>query len=218
MMSRPQMRFSVKKELRCRDAGWGSVSRGAPPGTVVSRILRGREVHAMLDAFLPPATYYRFNPFMNEDISMDENRHEKLNLLQADGVRYLERNEEKLKKVARILTREKGSVQRMADWARLRADICGVLEHQQRVYLENNVPDRFSAPRPPHIGSGAAARASGVRTPPERRCSCMLLRAPASVCMRARASVNRWERRGPAIEAERRDKCTRGLGAERDRA
>ncbi|XP_068459877.1 calcium-independent phospholipase A2-gamma-like [Clinocottus analis] len=90
---------------------------------VISSATDTEEVHAMLDAFLPPTTYYRFNPFMNEDISMDENRQEKLNLLQADGLRYLERNEEKLKKVARILTREKSSVQRMTEWAKLRADM-----------------------------------------------------------------------------------------------
>lgn len=81
------------------------------------------EVHAMLDAFLPPDTYFRFNPYMSEDIPMDENRQEKLNQLQAEGIRYLERNDEKVKKVARILIREKSSVQRMADWARLRADM-----------------------------------------------------------------------------------------------
>lgn len=81
------------------------------------------EVHAMLDAFLPSDAYFRFNPHMSEDISIDENRHEKLNLLQAEGIRYLERNEEKLKKVARILSREKSSVQRMAEWAKIRADM-----------------------------------------------------------------------------------------------
>lgn len=90
---------------------------------VISSATDTEEVHAMLDAFLPPDTYFRFNPYISEDISMDENRQEKLNLLQAEGVRYLERNEEKLKKVTRILTREKSSVQRMADWARLRADM-----------------------------------------------------------------------------------------------
>ncbi|KAM8750654.1 calcium-independent phospholipase A2-gamma isoform 1-T1 [Acanthopagrus schlegelii] len=90
---------------------------------VISSATDTEEVHAMLDAFLPPNTYFRFNPYMSEDISMDENRQEKLNLLQAEGVRYLERNEEKLKKVTRILTREKSSVHRMADWARLRADM-----------------------------------------------------------------------------------------------
>lgn len=90
---------------------------------VISSATDTEEVHAMLDAFLPSNTYFRFNPYMSEDISMDENRQEKLNMLQAEGTRYLERNEEKLKKVTRILTREKSSVQRMAEWARLRADM-----------------------------------------------------------------------------------------------
>lgn len=88
-----------------------------------SHLLPPPEVHAMLDAFLPPNTYFRFNPFLSEDIAMDDNRPEKLSQLQAEGIRYLERNEEKLKTVARILTQEKSSVQRMAEWARLRADM-----------------------------------------------------------------------------------------------
>uniref|UniRef100_A0A3P9HNG7 Calcium-independent phospholipase A2-gamma n=1 Tax=Oryzias latipes TaxID=8090 RepID=A0A3P9HNG7_ORYLA len=90
---------------------------------VISSATDTEEVHAMLDAFLPPNTYFRFNPFLNEDISMDESRHEKLNLLQAEGLRYLERNEEKIKKVAAILTREKTAIQRMTEWARLKADM-----------------------------------------------------------------------------------------------
>lgn len=90
---------------------------------VISSATDTEEVHAMLDAFLPPDTYFRFNPFVNEDVSMDESRQEKLNMLQAEGIRYLERNEEKLKKVAGILTREKSSIQRVTDWARLKADM-----------------------------------------------------------------------------------------------
>uniref|UniRef100_A0A672IF58 Calcium-independent phospholipase A2-gamma-like n=1 Tax=Salarias fasciatus TaxID=181472 RepID=A0A672IF58_SALFA len=90
---------------------------------VISSATDTEEVHAMLDAFLPPDTYFRFNPFMSEDISMDESRPEKLGLLQAEGVRYLERNEQKLGKAARILTREKSALQRAAEWARLRADM-----------------------------------------------------------------------------------------------
>lgn len=77
----------------------------------------------MLDAFLPPDTYFRLNPYMSEDVSMDENRQERLNMLQAEGARYLERNEEKLKKVARILTRDKSSVQGLTEWARLKVDM-----------------------------------------------------------------------------------------------
>ncbi|KAM6937221.1 calcium-independent phospholipase A2-gamma-like [Xenentodon cancila] len=90
---------------------------------VISSATDTEEVHAMLDAFLPPDTYFRFNPFISEDVSMDESRLEKLNLLQAEGIRYLERNDEKLHKVARLLTREKSSVQRLTEWARLWADM-----------------------------------------------------------------------------------------------
>ncbi|XP_056137548.1 calcium-independent phospholipase A2-gamma-like isoform X2 [Lampris incognitus] len=90
---------------------------------VISSATDTEEVHTMLDALLPPDTYFRFNPYMSEEVALDESRNEKLNLLQAEGLRYLERNEEKLKKAARILTREKSSVQRLAEWARLRADM-----------------------------------------------------------------------------------------------
>ncbi|XP_029289593.1 calcium-independent phospholipase A2-gamma-like [Cottoperca gobio] len=90
---------------------------------IISSATDTEEVHTMLDAFLPSGTYYRFNPYMSEDISMDESRQDKLDLLQTEGIRYLERNEEKLKKVARILTREKNSVQRMTEWGKLRADM-----------------------------------------------------------------------------------------------
>lgn len=90
---------------------------------VISSATDTEEVHAMLDAFLPPHTYFRFNPYISEEVSMDENRQEKLNLLQTECIRYLERNEEKLKKVARILSREKSSAQRVTEWAKLRADM-----------------------------------------------------------------------------------------------
>lgn len=90
---------------------------------VISSATDTEEVHTMLDALLPPNSYYRFNPYMNEDIALDESRSEKFNLLQAEGMRYLERNEEKLKKAARRLTQEKNPVQRLAEWAKLRADM-----------------------------------------------------------------------------------------------
>ncbi|KAM3608831.1 uncharacterized protein V6R79_005539 [Siganus canaliculatus] len=101
---------------------------------VISSATDTEEVHAMLDAFLPPNTYFRFNPYLSEDISLDENREEKLSQLQAEGIRYLERNEEKLKKVTGILSREKSSVQRMAEWARFRADMYNSLSFHSSKY------------------------------------------------------------------------------------
>ncbi|NXE23907.1 PLPL8 phospholipase, partial [Ardeotis kori] len=90
---------------------------------VISSATDTEEVHTMLDALLPPDTYFRFNPLMNEDIPLDESRKEKLNQLQTDGIRYLERNEEKLRKAAKILTQEKTTLQRFQDWLRLKADM-----------------------------------------------------------------------------------------------
>ncbi|XP_061873279.1 calcium-independent phospholipase A2-gamma [Colius striatus] len=90
---------------------------------VISSATDTEEVHTMLDALLPPDTYFRFNPLMHEDIALDESRKEKLNQLQTDGIRYLERNEEKLRKAAKILTQEKATLQRLQDWLRLKADM-----------------------------------------------------------------------------------------------
>ncbi|KGL73184.1 Calcium-independent phospholipase A2-gamma [Tinamus guttatus] len=90
---------------------------------VINSATDTEEVHTMLDALLPPDTYFRFNPLMNEDIALDENRKEKLNQLQTDGIRYLERNEEKLRKAAKILTQEKTTLQKFSDWLRLKADM-----------------------------------------------------------------------------------------------
>ncbi|KAM6136975.1 calcium-independent phospholipase A2-gamma isoform 1-T1 [Pterocles gutturalis] len=90
---------------------------------VISSATDTEEVHAMLDALLPPDTYFRFNPLMNEDIPLDESRKEKLNQLQTDGIRYLERNELKLRKAAKILQEEKTALQRFQDWMKLKADM-----------------------------------------------------------------------------------------------
>ncbi|XP_012734321.2 calcium-independent phospholipase A2-gamma isoform X1 [Fundulus heteroclitus] len=90
---------------------------------VISSATDTEEVHTMLDALLPPDTYFRFNPYMSEDVPLNESRVEKLNLLKGEGERYLERNEAKLKKAARVLGQEKGVIQRLAEWAKLKADM-----------------------------------------------------------------------------------------------
>jgi len=77
----------------------------------------------MLDALLPPDTYFRFNPYMSEDIPLNESRIEKLNFLKGEGERYLERNEDKLRKAASVLGQEKGAIQRLSEWAKLKGYI-----------------------------------------------------------------------------------------------
>lgn len=81
------------------------------------------EVHIMLDGLLPPDTYFRFNPVMCENIPLDESRNEKLDQLQLEGMKYIERNEQKMKKVAKILSQEKTTLQKINDWIKLKTDM-----------------------------------------------------------------------------------------------
>uniref|UniRef100_A0A4W4H0E0 PNPLA domain-containing protein n=1 Tax=Electrophorus electricus TaxID=8005 RepID=A0A4W4H0E0_ELEEL len=94
---------------------------------VISSATDTEEVHTMLDGLLPPNTYFRFNPHMTEDVALDERRSEKLSQLQAEGLRYLERNEQKLKRAVHKLVQEKSSAQRLCEWFRLRVHMYGGL-------------------------------------------------------------------------------------------
>ncbi|XP_062860271.1 calcium-independent phospholipase A2-gamma [Trichomycterus rosablanca] len=90
---------------------------------VISSATDTEEVHTMLDALLPSDTYFRFNPYLSEDVPLDESRRERLNFLKAEGECYLTRNEPKLRKAASVLVQEKSAIQRLAEWARLKVDM-----------------------------------------------------------------------------------------------
>lgn len=86
----------------------------------------------MLDALLPPNTYFRFSPYLREDIPLDERRTERLALLQAESQSYLERNEHKLRRAASVLLGEKSALQRLGERAALRG---AMLRGMKRVPL-----------------------------------------------------------------------------------
>ncbi|XP_054609239.1 calcium-independent phospholipase A2-gamma [Dunckerocampus dactyliophorus] len=90
---------------------------------VISSATDTEEVHTMLDALLPPDTYFRFNPHLSEDVPLNESRVDKLNFLMGEGERYLQRNDAKLQKAASVLAQEKGGIQKLAEWAKLKADM-----------------------------------------------------------------------------------------------
>ncbi|GAB1297412.1 Calcium-independent phospholipase A2-gamma [Apodemus speciosus] len=90
---------------------------------VISSATDTEEVHIMLDGLLPPDTYFRFNPVICENIPLDESRDEKLDQLQLEGMKYIERNDQKMKKVAKILSQEKTTLQKINDWIKLKSDM-----------------------------------------------------------------------------------------------
>nr|XP_033815023.1 calcium-independent phospholipase A2-gamma [Geotrypetes seraphini]XP_033815024.1 calcium-independent phospholipase A2-gamma [Geotrypetes seraphini]XP_033815025.1 calcium-independent phospholipase A2-gamma [Geotrypetes seraphini]XP_033815026.1 calcium-independent phospholipase A2-gamma [Geotrypetes seraphini] len=106
-----------------KDTNVTHTSLKAKLNNVISSATNTEEVHIMLEALLPPDTYFRFNPFMNEGITLDENRKEKLSQLRLDGINYIERNEKKLKKAVKILLQEKTARQKVSDWLKLKTDM-----------------------------------------------------------------------------------------------
>nr|XP_012601265.1 calcium-independent phospholipase A2-gamma isoform X1 [Microcebus murinus]XP_012601285.1 calcium-independent phospholipase A2-gamma isoform X1 [Microcebus murinus] len=90
---------------------------------VINSATDTEEVHIMLDGLLPPDTYFRFNPVMCENIPLDESRNEKLDQLQLEGLKYIELNEQKMKKVAKILSQEKTTLQKINEWIKLKTDM-----------------------------------------------------------------------------------------------
>ncbi|XP_050297530.1 calcium-independent phospholipase A2-gamma-like isoform X2 [Anthonomus grandis grandis] len=80
-------------------------------------------VHAMLSDLLPEGTYYRFNPYLTEMLSMSEIDPAKLEQLKRDAIMYLRRNEDKFHHAAQHLSEEKGFVQKCEDWMNLQRQI-----------------------------------------------------------------------------------------------
>lgn len=79
-------------------------------------------VHTIIQDLLPPSTYYRFNPYLSEDMRLDEKRHEKLLQMQQDTEMYLRRNEHKLKHAVDQLLIERQPHQKAMDYIKLKAD------------------------------------------------------------------------------------------------
>ncbi|CAH1783362.1 unnamed protein product [Owenia fusiformis] len=79
-------------------------------------------VHTTLQDLLPAQTYFRFNPFMADDFLLDENRPEKLDLIQRDARTYLERNDHKIKRAAQQLLQPKMFHQKVKDYLREKKD------------------------------------------------------------------------------------------------
>nr|KAG5708826.1 hypothetical protein BaRGS_031980 [Batillaria attramentaria] len=74
---------------------------------------------------MPPATYFRFNPYLSEELHLDEIREDKLELMQRDTQMYLRKNEYKLNKAAHTLKQIRLPHQHALDWLKSKADKWG---------------------------------------------------------------------------------------------
>ncbi|KAJ8371339.1 hypothetical protein SKAU_G00113670 [Synaphobranchus kaupii] len=78
-------------------------------------------VHTLLDDLLSANIYFRFNPMLSAEVSMDESRPGTLDLLRADTQFYLDRNQCKVDRLCRALGPERGALQLAGDWIGERA-------------------------------------------------------------------------------------------------
>lgn len=73
-------------------------------------------VHTLLADLLEPNVYFRFNPMLSAEVSLDESRPGALKQLQVDTEQYLERNEPKLKLLCNVLGEERTTLWKTRDW------------------------------------------------------------------------------------------------------
>lgn len=107
-------------------------SNEAPQGltSLKSKVLKVIEsatdteaVHTTVQDLLPSGAYFRFNPYLSEHITLDENRAEKLDQLKQDAQMYLRRNSDKFNSAVQSLCRQRSFLQRLEDWLRLQVSI-----------------------------------------------------------------------------------------------
>ncbi len=79
-------------------------------------------VHTMLQDLLPPSTYFRFNPYMSENFTLDEIRDDKWDQMCSVTDMYLRKNELKLQTAARVLSQPKLPHHKVRDWVQVALD------------------------------------------------------------------------------------------------
>lgn len=60
-------------------------------------------MHTTLNDLLPSGTYFRFNPYLTEMLTMVETRPEKVAQLELDAAIYMRKNEDKFLRVCHLL-------------------------------------------------------------------------------------------------------------------
>ncbi|XP_051736239.1 calcium-independent phospholipase A2-gamma-like isoform X2 [Ctenopharyngodon idella] len=73
-------------------------------------------VHTLLGDLLSPNVYFRFNPMLSSNVTLDESRPGVLQQLQKDTQLYLDRNQPKLERLCEVLMAERTAIWKTRDW------------------------------------------------------------------------------------------------------
>ncbi|XP_076048519.1 calcium-independent phospholipase A2-gamma-like isoform X2 [Oratosquilla oratoria] len=100
-----------------------SINWGTRIRTIVNSATDTEAVHTIMHDLLPGNVYYRFNPYLSEEINLDEIRSEKLAMIMEDTHLYLRKNNMKLEEAAATLNVEKSSIEKAKDWLHLQKQV-----------------------------------------------------------------------------------------------
>ena len=76
----------------------------------------------MMMDLMPPGTYFRFNPYLSDDLQLDEIRQDRLDSMLRDTSMYLRKNERKMVKAVETLKQGRLAHQYAMDWLKFKAD------------------------------------------------------------------------------------------------
>ncbi|XP_042229345.1 calcium-independent phospholipase A2-gamma-like, partial [Homarus americanus] len=93
-----------------------SISWATRIRTVLNSATDTEGVHTTMHDLLPGKVYYRFNPYLSDEIGLDEIGEERLSIMMEDTKLYLRKNEMKIKEAVQGLTRTKNPLDRVKDW------------------------------------------------------------------------------------------------------
>ncbi|XP_043241162.1 calcium-independent phospholipase A2-gamma-like isoform X1 [Amphibalanus amphitrite] len=82
-------------------------------------------VHTILTELLPTHSYFRLNPYLTENVLLDDSHPDKLRQLKEDARMYLRKNSFKLGRAVTELNRQRRRHQRFIDWIHLKRDTHG---------------------------------------------------------------------------------------------
>lgn len=73
-------------------------------------------VHTTMHDLLPGNVYFRFNPYLSDEIGLDEIAADRLAMMMEDTSLYLRKNEAKIEEAVRALVKSKNPLDRAKDW------------------------------------------------------------------------------------------------------
>ncbi|XP_064099682.1 calcium-independent phospholipase A2-gamma-like [Macrobrachium nipponense] len=84
--------------------------------TVVNSATDTEGVHTTMHDLLPGNVYFRFNPYLSDEIGLDEIGENRLSMMMEDTNLYLRKNELKIQEAVRALTKTKNPLDKVKDW------------------------------------------------------------------------------------------------------